>query len=164
MTRIKELMKSKIKNIRTISKVIGNLKRKKKKIVFTNGCFDLLHIGHTRYLKNAGNLGDILIVGVNSDNSVKKLKGKNRPVVPQNERAEILSELPFVDLVVIFNEETPYKLIKRVLPDVLVKGGDWKVNDIIGGDIVKANGGKVISIPLIKGRSTSNMLKKAKLL
>ncbi|MFH1824308.1 MAG: D-glycero-beta-D-manno-heptose 1-phosphate adenylyltransferase [Candidatus Firestonebacteria bacterium] len=152
-------MKNKIKSINGLIKVVNRLK-KDKKIVFTNGCFDLLHIGHIRYLKKAKKLGDILIVGINSDNSIRRLKGKKRPIVPQDDRAEILSEFPFVDFVTIFKENNPLNIIKKILPDVLVKGSDWKKNNIIGSDIVRHGGGKIITVPLIKDRSTSNMIKK----
>jgi D-glycero-beta-D-manno-heptose 1-phosphate adenylyltransferase len=135
--------------------------RGKKKIVFTNGCFDLLHVGHIRYLQEAKRLGDILVVALNSDESVKLLKGPTRPVQNQNDRAEILAALGCVDFTVIFNEETPEKINRRVRPDVLVKGGDWKVDQIVGSDFVQANGGKVFSLQFIEGKSTTNLIKKS---
>ena len=129
-----------------------------KKLVFTNGCFDLLHLGHIRYLKKAKSLGDILVVGLNSDRSVKKIKGEKRPILPEKERAEILSSLWFVDYVVLFNEETPERLIKELEPDVLVKGADWKLKEIVGADLVRSRGGVVRRIPLYKGRSTTSVI------
>ncbi len=143
--------------------LVSAVKKDKKagfKIVFTNGCFDILHVGHVRYLKSARKLGDKLILGLNSDASVRKLKGKDRPVVSQAERAELLSEFPFIDYIVVFGEDTPYRVIKSVLPDVLVKGGDWAPEKIIGSDVVLANGGNVKSLPYVKGRSTTNIIKK----
>ena len=129
-----------------------------KKLVFTNGCFDLLHLGHIRYLKKAKSLGDFLVVGLNSDRSVKKIKGEKRPILPEKERAEILSSLWFVDYVVLFNEETPERLIKELEPDVLVKGADWKLKDIVGADLVRSRGGVVRRIPLYKSRSTTSVI------
>lgn len=138
-----------------LKKVIDKEKANGKKIVFTNGCFDILHVGHIRYLKEAKTLGDLLIVGLNSDLSISKIK-PNRPFNPQNHRAEILSSLEMVDYVVIFDEETPYELIKLVQPDVLVKGGDWKKEDIVGSDIAK----ETYSLPYVKGISTSKIIEK----
>lgn len=134
--------------------------RKNKKVVFTNGCFDLLHVGHVRYLQEAKALGDLLIVGLNSDSSVSKLKGPDRPVQNQEDRKEILSALKCVDYVVIFDEETPLKLIETVKPDVLVKGGDWTVDKIVGSQFVLSNGGQVKSLPFHQGRSTSSIIQK----
>ena len=135
-------------------------KQRGKSIVFTNGCFDILHIGHIKYLNAAKAKGDILIVGLNADKSVRLLKGKNRPVTPQRERAEILAALACVDFVVIFNEETPYRLISLIRPDVLVKGGDWPIDKIVGADIVRAKHGRVLRIPFIKNRSTTSLIEK----
>ena len=134
--------------------------RKNKKVVFTNGCFDLLHVGHVRYLQEARALGDLLIVGLNSDSSVSKLKGPDRPVQNQDDRKEILSALSCVDYVVIFYEETPIKLIENVKPDILVKGGDWAVDKIVGSQFVLGNGGQVKSLPFHQGRSTSSIIQK----
>ena len=132
---------------------------KHKKIVFTNGCFDILHPGHVDYLEKARSLGDILVVGLNSDTSVRRIKpGKYRPVNPQKDRARVLSGLGCVDLVIIFDQDTPYQLIQRVLPKVLVKGGDWPVEDIVGRDIVMDLGGEVLSIPLTPGYSTTGII------
>lgn len=133
-----------------------------KTIVFTNGCFDLLHIGHVRYLQEAKKQGSFLVVGVNSDSSVKKLKGPNRPVQNENDRAEILAALACVDLTVIFSEETPLNLIQKVQPHVLVKGGDWKIDQIVGSDFVLKNGGKVLSLQFVEGKSTTKIIEKAK--
>ena len=129
-----------------------------KKIVFTNGCFDLLHPGHTRYLKQARGMGDVLIVGINSDESVQKLKGPGRPVLSEGERAEVLLSLKWVDAVVPFSESTPLELIKAVVPHVLVKGGDWPVKEIIGGEFVESCGGEVHSLPFHPGISTSEII------
>ncbi len=133
-----------------------------KKIVFTNGCFDLLHVGHVRYLEQAKALGDILIVGINSDASVKTLKGPTRPVQNESDRAEILASLKAVDHTVIFSEETPLLLIQQVRPNLLVKGGDWKPDQIVGSDFVLANGGEVKSLQFIQGRSTTSIIQKSK--
>jgi len=127
-------------------------------VVFTNGCFDLLHVGHTRYLNAAGALGDRLVVGLNSDASVSRLKGPSRPVTPQAERAEILAALYAVDAVTVFEEETPLSLIESVTPDVLVKGGDWTLETIIGREHVLAAGGRVLTLPIVPGRSTSALV------
>jgi rfaE bifunctional protein nucleotidyltransferase chain/domain len=137
--------------------VVDDLKAKGKKVVFTNGCFDIIHIGHIRYLKKAKVFGDVLIIGLNSDRSVSMIKPK-RPVNPQNHRAEVLSSLDMVDYVALFDEETPYELIKLVQPDVLVKGGDWKKEEIVGSDIVK----ETHSLPYFKGVSTSEIIDKIK--
>jgi rfaE bifunctional protein nucleotidyltransferase chain/domain len=140
-----------------LKKVIDKLKSDGKKIVFTNGCFDIIHIGHIRYLKDAKVFGDVLVVGLNSDKSVSKIKPA-RPINYQNQRAEVLSSLEMVDYVTIFDEKTPYELIKLVEPDVLVKGGDWKKEEIVGSDIAK----KTLSLPYIKGISTSEIIEKIK--
>jgi D-beta-D-heptose 7-phosphate kinase/D-beta-D-heptose 1-phosphate adenosyltransferase len=136
--------------------------RKDKKIVFTNGCFDLLHVGHVRYLKEAKECGDLLFVGVNSDASVKRLKGPTRPVQSESDRAEILSQLKSVDFVCIFDEDTPLELIKQVRPEVLVKGGDWKVSQIVGSDFVLEQGGQVKSLSFVDGKSTTQLIEKSK--
>ena len=139
---------------------INNLKSEKKKIVFTNGCFDLLHVGHIRYLSNAKKLGDFLIVGLNSDESVKILKGQNRPINQFEDRAMLLSALRSVDLVIKFEEQTPENLINKVVPDVLVKGGDYDIEDIAGYHTVIKNGGKVRTLDFYKGYSSTNYIKK----
>ena len=150
----------KVTSLRRLTDELKAARKKGKKVVFTNGCFDIIHAGHVRYLKKARSLGDMLVVGLNSDSSVKAIKGDSRPIVPQNERAEVLSALSSVDRVVIFNESTPEKLIKAIRPDVLAKGADWAAKDIVGADIVRENGGKVSRITLVKGRSTTNIIKK----
>lgn len=131
-----------------------------RRVVFTNGCFDLLHAGHVRYLNEARSLGDLLVVGLNSDSSVRRLKGPGRPVTPENERAEILLALSAVDAVVLFSEETPLRVIEALSPDVLVKGGDWDLEAIVGREHVRSRGGEVRSIPLFEGRSTTALLER----
>ena len=131
-----------------------------KKIVFTNGCFDILHIGHLRYLKQAAGMGDILIVGLNSDKSVRRIKGENRPVNQEADRAEMLSGYSFIDYIVIFEEDTPFRVIEACQPDILVKGGDYRADEVIGAQIVKQRGGRVEILPYINGKSTSGILKK----
>ena len=138
----------------------GREKRNARRIVFTNGCFDLLHPGHIRSFELARALGDALIVGLNSDASVRQLKGPGRPVMPERERAEILAALESVDALIIFDEQTPRELISRLLPDVLVKGGDWPGDQIVGREEVEAAGGRVVSLPLVPGYSTTAILQK----
>jgi rfaE bifunctional protein nucleotidyltransferase chain/domain len=138
----------------------GREKRNGRRIVFTNGCFDLLHPGHIGSLEQARALGDALIVGLNSDSSVRQLKGAGRPVLPERERAEILAALECVDAVVIFDQPTPREVIARLLPDVLVKGGDWPGDQIVGREEVEAAGGRVVSIPVVQGYSTTAILRK----
>jgi D-glycero-beta-D-manno-heptose 1-phosphate adenylyltransferase len=138
----------------------GREKRKGRRVVFTNGCFDLLHPGHIRSLELARALGDVLIVGLNSDASVRQLKGEGRPIIPESERAEILAALESVDAVVIFDDLTPREVIARMLPDVLVKGGDWPGDQIVGREEVEAAGGRVVSVPVVPGYSTSAILQK----
>ena len=151
--------------IKTLSSLIPALSRDKKsgkKIVFTNGCFDILHVGHVRYLSDARNLGDVLVVGLNKDASVRKLKGPERPVTHEKDRAEVVAALECVDYVVFFSEPTPKNLIHSVKPDMLVKGGDWKPKDIVGSDFVLSYGGKVKSLPFHKGFSTTSLIEKIK--
>lgn len=152
----------KIKDLSSLKKEIDGLKGQGKKIVFTNGCFDILHPGHTRYLRAARQLGDYLVVAVNSDRSVRAIKGKGRPVVPQEDRTEVLAALAFVDGVVVFDEDDPLEVIRRLLPDVLVKGGDWPEDKIIGADVVKGAGGEVRRIPFESGYSTTGIIDKIK--
>ncbi|HSA87610.1 MAG TPA: D-glycero-beta-D-manno-heptose 1-phosphate adenylyltransferase [Nitrospira sp.] len=141
--------------------VLSSERAKGKRVVFTNGCFDLMHIGHTRYLEAAKILGDVLVVGVNSDASVRTLnKAPDRPIVPERQRAEVLAALGCVDFVVIFDESDPLQLITAVQPDVLVKGGDWIIDRIIGREIVEARGGVVKTIPLVPGLSTTALLQR----
>ena len=151
-------MKQKLKERKELVEIIKGLKAKRKRIVFTNGCFDLLHIGHVRYLEEARGLGDVLVVGVNSDASVRKLKGPQRPILPEAERAEILSGLGCVDYVTLFSELDPLKLITFLHPDVLVKGGDWTKEQIVGREVVERSGGKVVIIPFVGKASTSNLI------
>ena len=149
----------------TISEAVAlaqQLRAAGKTIVFTNGVFDLLHPGHVRYLQHARSLGDALIVGINSDRSVRAVKGPDRPINPEAERAEILAALDCVDAVAIFDEETPFEIISAVQPDVLVKGADWAENAIVGRDIVEARGGKVVRAALEQGYSTSSILAKVR--
>jgi len=134
------------------------LRKQGNTIVFTNGCFDLLHYGHVRYLQQAKQRGDILVVGVNSDRSVQRLKGPSRPLVPERERAAVLAALACIDYVTIFNENTPGRVISLLQPDILIKGADWHNGAIVGADVVRARGGRVIRMPLVKGRSTSNLI------
>ncbi len=147
-----------------LKKEIGRRKdmspRRPPRVVFTNGCFDILHVGHARYLRDARALGDLLVVGLNSDSSVKRLKGEQRPVVSEDERAELLSSLGAVDYVVMFNDDTPLSLIENVAPDVLVKGGDWPPEKIVGSSFVLARGGEVKSLPFHPGKSTTSILER----
>ena len=148
----------KIKSLSSLTASLKAARREGKKVVFTNGCFDILHVGHVTYLAKAKSLGDILVVGLNSDASVRRLKGKARPVNRERDRAIVLGALESVDYVTIFKEDTPYRLISAVKPDILVKGGDWKIDSIVGSDIVKALGGKVMSIKFVKGYSTTRTI------
>ena len=141
-------------------KIINKIKAERKKIVFTNGCFDLLHVGHIRYLAQAKRLGDFLIIGLNSDSSVKELKGENRPINSFEDRATLLSAIESVDLVIMFEEQTPENLIKDIVPDILVKGGDYNIEDIVGYQIVIQNGGQVKTLSFYDGYSTTNYIKK----
>jgi len=153
-------MTSKVKTIQELQPILEILRAAGKKIVFTNGCFDLIHTGHTRYLAIARSLGDLLVVAVNSDSSVRTIKGEKRPITPQAERAETLAALQSVDYVTIFDEPDPYRVISALQPDVLVKGGDWPVEKIIGGDVVQARGGKVVNVPYVEGASTTGIIEK----
>jgi D-glycero-beta-D-manno-heptose 1-phosphate adenylyltransferase len=141
-------------------KIRERLKREGKKIVFTNGVFDIVHRGHVEYLTKAKALGDVLLIGMNTDASVQRLKGPRRPVVSQDDRAFVLAALRVVDYVCLFDEDTPYNLIKAVVPDVLVKGSDWAIDDIVGKDIVEAAGGKVQTIDFVPNRSSTNIIQK----
>ena len=149
-----------LKNWNEISVLIKSLREQGKKIVFTNGCFDIIHTGHVQYLQEARELGDILIIGLNSDTSVKKLKGADRPINDQNSRAIVLSALNAVDYVIVFEQNTPYDLINKIKPDILVKGGDWPEDKIVGYDIVKASGGIVKSLSFHAGNSTTAIIEK----
>ena len=147
-------MRDKIKDLQELKKAIDFHKKKDKKIVFTNGCYDLIHIGHLRCFREGKRLGDILIVALNSDRSVRSIKGPPRPIIPQEERAEIVSSLESVDYVTIFDQDDPLDIIASVKPDILVKGGDWNLNTIVGREIVESYGGKVFALPLVKGVAT----------
>jgi D-beta-D-heptose 7-phosphate kinase/D-beta-D-heptose 1-phosphate adenosyltransferase len=153
---------TKIVNIEALINERERLRREGKRLVFTNGCFDLLHPGHVRYLSEARSLGDALVVALNSDRSVRALKGEGRPILNQEERAEVVAALEAVDYVTIFDEETPRELIAGVLPDVLVKGGDWALDEIVGREEVEAAGGQVLSLPYIEGSSTTDIVERIK--
>jgi len=153
----------KLKTLHKLTRILRKFRAKGKNIVFTNGCFDILHAGHIAYLQRARSLGKILIVGLNSDESVRRLKGEKRPLVSQKHRARVLSALACVDYIVIFSGPTPVDLIKAIRPDILVKGGDWKVRDIVGARFVRSYGGTVKALPYIKGFSTSDFIKRIKL-
>lgn len=151
---------SKIKNGSALSRIASRLRAGKKKMVFTNGCFDILHVGHVVYLDKARSMGDVLIVGLNSDSSVRRIKGPSRPINREQDRARVLSALASVDYIAIFTEDTPENLIKNIRPDVLVKGGDWRSEEIAGAPFVKACGGRVKIVPFVKGFSTTSAIKK----
>jgi len=151
---------SKITSRNELKAKIDRLKREGKKVVFTNGCFDILHAGHTRYLREARKLGDTLILALNSDSSVRSIKGPMRPIVPEAERAEVVAALDSVDYVTVFDELTPLELIEFLRPDVIVKGGDWAEKDIVGAEAVRKWGGRVAIMPEIEGASTTNIIDK----
>ena len=157
-------MDSKIQNGDSVRPLLEKIKSEKKIIVFTNGCFDILHPGHVYYLNHAKNMGDCLVVGLNTDASVKRIKGPKRPLVCEKDRARVLASLESVDYVVFFDDDTPQKLIEIVKPDILVKGGDYRKNEIVGADIVKAYGGKVATIDFLDGFSTTEMISRIKAL
>ena len=154
-----EKIYNKILNKESLEEKLNLWRKEGKTIVFSNGCFDILHRGHVEYLSKAADLGDILIIGLNTDASVKRIKGPSRPVNDEKARAVVLAALEFVDAIMFFDEDTPYNLIKNVQPDVLVKGKDYKAEDIVGYDIVTNKGGKVETIELVEGFSTTNILK-----
>jgi D-beta-D-heptose 7-phosphate kinase/D-beta-D-heptose 1-phosphate adenosyltransferase len=151
---------NKLKSLDRLLSALQKERKKSKKIVFTNGCFDILHVGHVRYLKKARALGDRLVVALNTDASVKKLKGPTRPLTSQKDRAEVLSALECVDYLIFFNDSTPERLIRAIRPDFLVKGGDWKKEAIVGWKFVESYGGKVKSLPFVKGFSTTGLIQK----
>lgn len=155
-------MKEKIKTLSKLKLIVEKMRKEGKKIVFTNGCFDLLHRGHIRYLRRAKALGDALIVGLNSDQSVRAIKGKTRPLLPQAERAEILSALEFVDYIIIFKEPSPASLILRLKPDLQVKGGNYRKEEVREKEAVESYGGKVVVVKEEKGYSTTNLIEKIK--
>ena len=154
--------KIKIVNRSRLADIVNSLKKERKKIVFTNGCFDVLHRGHVELFEKAKSFGDVLIVGVNSDESVKQIKGAGRPLNTYEDRARVLAALTVVDFVTSFSEPDPENIIKELKPDVLVKGGDWKPENVIGGDTVKSTGGRVEIVPLVKGHSTTSLLRKCR--
>jgi len=149
---------SSIKTLKEIKEIRPQLKDQNKKVVFTNGCFDLIHAGHVDYLSKAKALGDVMIVGLNSDSSVMRIKGSKRPILNQTERGFIISNLKPVDYVVLFDEDTPKLLIEELLPDILVKGADWEIENIVGKDVVIANGGEVKTIDFVNDQSTSKII------
>ena len=150
--------REKIVSIDEIEKISKSAGKKRRTIVTSNGCFDILHTGHVEYLEEASSLGDILIIGINSDSSVKKIKGKDRPVNSENDRASIVASLGFVDYCVIFNEDTPVELLNKIRPDIHVKGGDYRADEIIEKKIVEENGGIIKILPLVRGYSTTGLL------
>ena len=155
-----EKIKNKITSLTTLQIKLREWEKKGNKIVFTNGCFDIIHQGHIDYLAKAKDLGDILIIGLNTDKSVSEIKGKNRPIQDQKSRAVILASMQFVDAIVYFSDPTPYELIKAIQPDILVKGADYKPEEIVGYDIVKAKGGEIKTLKFLEGYSTSAIEKK----
>ena len=152
------LTREKIQSVQALHRILKGRRASGRRVVFTNGCFDLLHVGHVRYLEKARAAGDLLVVALNSDRSVNRLKGRGRPVIPQQERAEILAALECVDYVVIFDEDTPREMIRRLLPDVLAKGADWPADQIVGRRIVESHGGRILSIDFEEGNSSSEIL------
>lgn len=157
-----EILSQKILDADQLRRSLNLWRFQQKRIVFTNGCFDILHLGHVDYLAKASDLGDILVIGLNTDASVSRIKGPDRPVNDEQARARLLAALQFVDAVVLFDEATPYELIKKVQPDVLVKGKDYKAEEVVGYDIVTAKGGHVETIDLVEGYSTTALIEKLK--
>ncbi len=153
-------MQGKVGELHEIKNILAKAKRERKTVVFTNGCFDLLHGGHIHLLREAKKRGDILVVAVNSDRSVKAIKGPDRPILPDSERAELIAALEMVDYVICFDEPDPYEVIRTLTPDVLVKGGDWAKDSIVGADIVEGQGGKVAVIPYLEGHSTTEIIER----
>ncbi len=156
------MTENKIQTIENAKNIIADWKSKDNKIVFTNGCFDIVHLGHIDYLEKSSKLGTKLVLGLNSDKSVKRLKGETRPVVNEYARSRMMAAFEFIDMVVIFDEQTPLDLITTLMPDVLVKGDDYTLENIVGADIVLKNGGKVETVALVKGYSTSKIIEKIK--
>lgn len=153
---------SKIVDWAAAEKLAREWKQQGLSIVFTNGCFDIIHVGHIDYLEKSRNLGDKLVLGLNTDNSIRRIKGEKRPIVEEDPRARVMAALSFVDAVVLFDEDTPLRLIEAVKPDILVKGNDYSIENIVGADFVINNGGQVKTIPLVNGYSTSNIIDKIK--
>tara|TARA_B100000768_G_C11036920_1_gene272541 strand:+ start:128 stop:619 length:492 start_codon:yes stop_codon:yes gene_type:complete len=161
MSHLKDINR-KIYNLDILTTQVEQWKKSGNKIVFTNGCFDIIHKGHIEVLANTADLGNKLIIGLNSDQSIQKIKGEGRPIIDEQSRAILLSALSFVDAIILFSEETPLKLISSLLPDVLAKGGDYEIKNIVGNEIVQQNGGKVKLVPLIVGYSSTSIIKKIK--
>ena len=155
-------MSGKIKTLDELEPIVAAAKRDGKTVLFTNGCFDLLHRGHVHLLRQSKNLGDILIVAVNSDRSVREIKGPTRPILPEIDRLSLISAMEMVDYVILFEEPDPYRVIKALRPNVLVKGGDWGEDEVVGSDVVKQNGGRVELVPYLKGFSTSEIIEKVR--
>ena len=153
-------MQNKIKQLEELKKIVASLKQQGKTVVFTNGCFDIIHVGHVRLLQEAKTFGDVLVVALNSDSSVKILKGNDRPFVSEEQRSEVVAALEMVDYVVIFNELDPLRIITELTPQVLVKGGDWTIDTIIGRDVVEQAGGKVIPLKFVDGVSSSTIIER----
>jgi D-beta-D-heptose 7-phosphate kinase/D-beta-D-heptose 1-phosphate adenosyltransferase len=150
----------KIHSLPGLKRIVARLQKEGKRVVFSNGCFDILHVGHIRYLAQARKMGDLLVVGLNTDRSVRAIKGDRRPIVPEKERAEVLAALEIVDYVVLFDEPDPLRLISALKPDILVKGADWPKDEIVGREVVEKAGGKVARIPLVPGSSSTNIIEK----
>ncbi len=155
-------IRAKIKTLSEAERQVNSWKKRNKKVVFTNGCFDLIHLGHLSYLMEAKALGDYLVIGINSNASVARLKGTERPVKDQESRVTLMASMQFVDLVVLFDQDTPIELIEKMLPDILVKGGDWLPDQIVGSELVLEHGGAVLSLPFLEGFSTTNFINKIK--
>jgi len=153
-------MKEKIVGRAGLCAIVRKLQGAGTRVVFTNGCFDILHVGHVRYLREARARGDLLVIGMNSDRSVRRLKGAGRPLVRERERAEVLAALEMVDYVTIFDEDTPAELIAELRPDILVKGGDYRTEEVVGREIVEASGGRVVIVPLVRGQSTTGLIRR----
>jgi rfaE bifunctional protein nucleotidyltransferase chain/domain len=152
----------KLKNLEELKVIAADARHQGKRVVFTNGCFDLLHRGHVHVLRQARACGDVLITGINSDKSVKQIKGPARPVLPESDRSELLAAMEMVDYVILFDEPDPYELISAIRPDVLVKGGDWSGATIVGADLVEETGGRVVVVPYIEGFSTTEIIERIK--
>jgi rfaE bifunctional protein nucleotidyltransferase chain/domain len=155
-----EQVKAKIHSVESLGLLLESWRKLGKTIVFTNGCFDILHLGHADYLSKAANLGDVIVVGLNTDASVSRIKGADRPITDERSRSFLMASMQFVDAVVLFDEETPYELIRFVQPDILVKGKDYRAEDVVGYDIVMAKGGRVETIDLVEGYSTTSVIQK----
>ena len=156
------MIQDKIKDIRDLKRIITGLKEEKRSVVFTNGCFDILHAGHCALLEEAKGHADVLVVAINSDESARRLKGGGRPIANQDDRMKVLASLGSVDFVTTFDEDDPGAIIRELDPDVIVKGSDWKEADIIGGDYIKKRGGRVVTVPFLKGYSTSKLIERIK--